>query len=173
VQADEAPDWPLPAAKVFTPKYKLPAISDYREPAPPEFWEIFPSRAPAVGRSMVSEQKLREVYEEAGLVASQALEEVCNDIKHGADIGCKEEFRSGNAPSAFDFGAQVTEICLVFGAVSSAGLYDRLAKVVLVVVIALRSSTRLTARWPGGSACCWPTRQTRTRHSRHAQRGSC
>ncbi len=101
VQADEAPDWPLPAAKVFTPKYKLPAISDYREPAP------------AVGMSMVSEQKLREVYEEAGLVASQALEEVCNDIRHGADIGCKGEFRkpsrSGNAPSAFDVGAQVTD----------------------------------------------------------------
>ena len=113
VQAAAAPDWELPKAKGFTPKYRLPLVEDYRAPAPPEFWEVFPSRSPGQGTSLISEAALRAVAAEAGRATWPELEAVCRDIREGADIGCVGEFRepswSGNAPSAFEYGPQVTD----------------------------------------------------------------
>lgn len=113
VQASEEPDWALPEPKVFKPKYRLPLIEDYRKPAPPEFWEVFPSRSPGVGVSLISENALRAVATEAGLSTWPELEAVCQDIRLGADIGCTGKFReasfSSNAPSAFEFAPHVTD----------------------------------------------------------------
>ena len=112
-QAAEMPDWPLPPAKIFKPKYQLPLVEDYRSDAPAEFWEIFPEREPGPGHSLVSEQKLREALAEAKLEAGPEFEAVCQDIREGANIGCQGRFRnqtfSSNAPSAFEYAAQVTD----------------------------------------------------------------
>jgi hypothetical protein len=106
-QAAEMPDWPLPPPKTFKPKYQLPLIEDYKTEAPAEFWEIFPDREPGAGHSLVSEQKLREAQMEAKLEAGPVFEAVCRDIREGADIGCRGQFReqsgSSNAPSAFEY----------------------------------------------------------------------
>jgi hypothetical protein len=112
-QAAKMPDWPLPPPKIFKPKYQLPLIEDYKAEAPAEFWEIFPDREPGAGHSLVSEQKLREAQMEAKLEAGPVFEAVCRDIREGADIGCRGQFReqsgSSNAPSAFEYAAQVTD----------------------------------------------------------------
>ncbi len=112
-QAAEIPDWPLPPAKVFKPKFQLPLVEDYKSDPPAEFWEVFPDRKPGAGHSLVSEHKLWEAAAEAKLVPSPEFEAVCKDIIEGADIGCKGQFRnqsfSSNAPSAFEYAAQVTD----------------------------------------------------------------
>ncbi|MFN9900316.1 MAG: hypothetical protein ACK55Z_16305, partial [bacterium] len=74
---------------------------------------IFPDREPGAGHSLVSEQKLRDAQMEAKLEAGPVFEAVCRDIREGADIGCRGQFReqsgSSNAPSAFEYAAQVTD----------------------------------------------------------------
>jgi len=113
VQAAESQDWSLPKPKIFKPKYRLPFIQDYRKPAGLEFWEVFPSRPPGPGLSLIDEKALCAVAAEAGKTDWPELEMVCGDIRCGANIGCEGPFReaseSSNAPSAFEYAAQVTD----------------------------------------------------------------
>jgi len=102
-----------PPMKVFTPKFKLRRLDNYRLAAPAGFWEEFPSRPYSTGKSLVMADRLRAAARVAGLGGSEKLAVVLGDITDGANIGCYGRCRwptvSTNAPSAFEFGEQVTD----------------------------------------------------------------
>ncbi len=107
-----AGDGALPPAKKFKAKHDLPALADYRKPAPESFWEVFPCNQTAVGKLMISGRKLEGMARAAGCW-TPADQKVIEDLEHGADIGCRGEFRnvsfSKNAESAFKFPAEITD----------------------------------------------------------------
>jgi hypothetical protein len=108
-----APDPAMPAKKIFSPKYELPPIADYTVAQPPAFWACFPSSSTRVGKSWVDAAALEDLATSAGYPFDDVLAAVCSDLQFGADIGCRGVFRdatfSSNAPSAFDFAAEITD----------------------------------------------------------------
>ena len=107
---------PLPAPKVFKPKYKLPVLEDYRKAAPTSFWNEFPSNKVKPAWSLVDADTLEDMALEVGGVDAKILAAICNDLGKGARLGCAELFRgstrAANAPSAFENGQKVTDaIC--------------------------------------------------------------
>ena len=101
-----------PASKVFKPKHILPKLPSYRGAAPPGYWESFPSNMSSIRPSLICHKALRWLSKEHG-VKGPMLEQVLLDLEFGADIGCKgkcrDPTRSTNAPSAYEFGAQVSD----------------------------------------------------------------
>jgi hypothetical protein len=106
-------DPPLPGPKRFTPKFDLPVLRCYRSKAPEEYWVNFPHKPLGEGKSLVNAVKLRSLVAAVGCGDANRLEAVCKDITIRADIGCEGEFRmssfSGNAPSAYEYPAQVSD----------------------------------------------------------------
>ena len=106
------PDPPLPPKKIFVAKHGLPKLADYKKPAPRDFWEKFPSNQ-AEGKSWVNPVRLEGLARACGYRDMETVERVCNDLRNGADIGCKGECRnpstSGNAPSAFEYPEEITD----------------------------------------------------------------
>ncbi len=102
-----------PQKKVFKPKNGLPALEDYSGPAPEAYWSQFPGNRPGQGKSLVDHIELVKLAQEHGCEDWDRLFKVCQDLKYGADIGCREHFRapvySKNASSAFAFGEQVSD----------------------------------------------------------------
>ena len=75
-----------------------------------------PSNLVFPAKSLVNHERLRKEAIASGFQDLALLEKVCTDLSIGADIGCKEPFRSPsvatNAPSAYENGPQVTDaIC--------------------------------------------------------------
>jgi len=105
-------DGDLPPAKKFKPKHDLPVLKDYRVPAPPSFWDKFPSNTMPVGKSMINGTELKRLATAAGCWTT-ADEAIFKDLTEGADIGCKGRFRqasfSKNAESAFLFPQEITD----------------------------------------------------------------
>jgi hypothetical protein len=101
-----------PPPKVFKPKHGLPALADYRGKAPPGYWEKFPKCGKYPGKSWIDPVKLMLLAKEHG-VQGERLDKAMQDLRHGADIGCKGAARgptrSTNAPSAYEFGPQVSD----------------------------------------------------------------
>ena len=50
---------PLPPMKTFVLKFNLSVLDDYRKPAPPSFWDSFPSNLVTPGTSLVNPVKLK------------------------------------------------------------------------------------------------------------------
>ena len=104
---------PLPDVKVFKPKFDLPMLDNYKDTAPNWFWAAFPSNLVQPAVSLIDAEKLRAAALNARFPDRKTLDKVYNDLKHGARIGCKEEYRypstSSNAPSALNFGRQVSD----------------------------------------------------------------
>jgi hypothetical protein len=113
VQAVQEPDPALQPLKVFKPKISLPPVSDYRREQSPQFWEKFPENTALVGVSPINPVRLRSWANAVGCDDRTRLDLVCRDLENGADIGCRGRAReptfSGNAPSAVEAGAQVTD----------------------------------------------------------------
>ena len=84
---------PLPPAKVFKPKFNLPALNSYEGCAPEGFWDIFPSNLNDSVHSLVNGYALRSLAEAWGFPDTALLDKVCQDLNFGAAIGCKGEFR--------------------------------------------------------------------------------
>ena len=107
------PDPDPPKKKVFKPKFNLPLLADYHVNPPANFWDTFPSRQSTEATSLVCPVRLRELANQFGLSKHPLLETICKDLSEGADIGCRGLPRlpstSNNAPSAFEFGPQVTD----------------------------------------------------------------
>ena len=99
--------------KKFKPKFNLPVIDNYRAIAPAEFWENFPKRESTSAKSLVCPGKLVELAKKCQLDSDPVLQQICEDLRNGADIGCKGPARlpsnSTNAPSAFQYGPEVTD----------------------------------------------------------------
>ena len=107
---------PLPAPKVFKPKFDLPQLSSYKGRAPSWFWAGFPSNLQQPAKSLVHWDRLLDLATETGYPDKVTLAKVVKDLKEGADIGCRGSFRdptrATNAPSAYTDGRKVTDaIC--------------------------------------------------------------
>ena len=112
--ANATPLPPLPPLKTFKPKFPgLMVLDDYSVPAPPAFWQSFPTNLSQPAKSSVDHKKLRSFAISAGFRHRKVLDAVCKDLKRGAEIGCKPEFRfpttATNAESALQSGRQVTD----------------------------------------------------------------
>ncbi len=111
--AVQQPDPELPPPKVFKPKHNLPPVLDYKTNPGTDFWEEFPANNTRVGKSTICPHKLRNLAWAVKFRDRKLLELVCKDLEDGADIGCRGQAReptiSSNAPSAFEFAAQVTD----------------------------------------------------------------
>ncbi len=98
---------------MFKPKVGLPPVSDYRAKQSPQFWEKFPENTSLLGVSPINPVRLRSWANAVGWDDRGRLDLVCRDLENGADIGCRGRAReptlSGNAPSAIEAGAQVTD----------------------------------------------------------------
>jgi hypothetical protein len=113
VSASNSEDPPVPDPKKFIPKYNLPPVADYRANAKRDFWNAFPVNHSLTGTSPVSATRLKSWANAVGCADRDRLNSVCKNLENGADIGCKGEARNpticGNASSAYDCGAQVTD----------------------------------------------------------------
>ena len=102
----------LPPPKVFKPKFNLAKLQDYKGPAPSSYWGRFPTNKDFPGKSKIDPVQLRALAAEYG-VTGDNLDICLVDLKYGADIGCRGAARqpsfSSNAPSAYDFGPQVSD----------------------------------------------------------------
>ena len=103
----------LPPPKIFKPKFELPILKDYSKAAPKLFWTHFPSNLRKPATSLVCHKRLKSFALEAGWRDLVLLEKICSDLRNGANLGCKGEFRKAgaakNAPSAFQDGEKVTD----------------------------------------------------------------
>ena len=104
---------PLPPLKTFSPKLDLPTLENYSVPAPDWYWKAFPSNLVPTGTKSVNGHILKSMAIEHGFKDLALLEKVFIDLTKGADIGCRGKFRkpgrSGNAPSATENGARVSD----------------------------------------------------------------
>ena len=106
----------MPPQKVFSPKYKLPVLKDYRRDAPQSFWDSFPVNLSWPGTSLVNADRLQAMASQVPQLNKGILASVLQDLRQGAKIGCTGKFRepskASNAPSAFEDGEKVTDaIC--------------------------------------------------------------
>ena len=99
-------DPPLPPTKTFVPKNALPQLSDYKTHADTAFWSSFPS-------NMIEKGNQQSLKRASGHGERGRLKAVCRDWKNGADSRCrgtaKEPTFTTNAPSAHNFGTEVTD----------------------------------------------------------------
>jgi hypothetical protein len=113
IQVGTSPDPQVPPPKRFRAKLSLPTIVDYKKPAGDQFWERFPNNHIMPGKSLVSPYKLEALARCYGVYDWVLLDTVCRDLSTGANIGCTGAFReascSSNAPSAFQYPAEITE----------------------------------------------------------------
>ena len=103
----------LPNPKIFKPKYQLPVLDSYYNNPGHLFWAKFPNNYSQPAKSLVDHVILRKLATETRFPNLPLLDVICKDLKYGASIGCKGEFRAPskatNAPSATDCGPQVTD----------------------------------------------------------------
>jgi len=102
-----------PARKEFKPKYGLCELAWYDKPPDEDYWEDFPVSTALKGESRIKYKELISLANELGCDDWDRLYKVCQDLRYGAEIGCKGLPRlptqSGNAPSAYKFGKQVSD----------------------------------------------------------------
>lgn len=102
-----------PTRKIFKPKHVLPPVESYRQEQSAEFWKAFPRRTDLVGKSSICADKLEALAKRVGCSDPGRLAAVLKDLREGANIGCRGRFReqsfSDNAPSAFEFAAEITD----------------------------------------------------------------
>ena len=104
---------PLPAQKVFVGKHGLQKLDSYKGCAPDWYWHVFPKNLLRPGRSNIDHQRLEELALMNGFDDRKLLNQICSDVRSGANIGCKGAFReasfSENASSSLEFGEQVSD----------------------------------------------------------------
>ena len=102
-----------PRKKVFKAKFELPELRSYKGAGSGAFWGKFPVNRELGRPEMLKAGALVELAHEVGCGDWDRLWTVCRDIKYGADIGCRGPSRmatvSSNAPSAAEFGRQVSD----------------------------------------------------------------
>ena len=98
---------------MFKPKHNLPTLASYDKPAPPSYWKHFPKNYKQPAVSLINPEKLWAMALECDFPDKVLLKTICNDVKHGAHIGCKGDYRNptkaSNAPSALENGERVSD----------------------------------------------------------------
>jgi hypothetical protein len=102
--------------KVFVSKHRIPLLLDYSGTAPEGWWEHWPFLSWEEGRrlrSSISPGRMREWARKASHPDMAAVQEICDDLTVGCDLGTRGEFLcpsvSTNAPSAYQYGDRVTD----------------------------------------------------------------
>ena len=109
----------MPPKKKFKSKYDIPELKDYKTDPGSDFWSKCPSVSWEEAQNMKSDidaNKLEKMASLSGFLNTDLLYEILKDIKEGASIGVALGMDvpsdSTNAPSALEFGHQVTDaIC--------------------------------------------------------------
>ena len=108
--SQETPD--LPPIKVFKSKLGLPVLNNYRDPAPPEYWDKFPKNYDTTAKSLIDSKALLRLALECGYEDRTHLNWVVKQLE-GAKIGCKGTFRNPssapNSSSSFADGEKVSD----------------------------------------------------------------
>ena len=106
----------LPQGKVFKSKHGQQRLKDYSKPAPKGFWETWPSVTWDEAKNMrtnIDVSKLREMASVTKYPYQHVLNQVCENLEHGAKLGVADECQipstSNNAVSAFEHGEEVTD----------------------------------------------------------------
>ena len=98
---------PIPIQqKIFKPKFLLPRLDSYQIAAPDWYWQLFPKNYNSPATSLINPDRVRELAELCQYPDTENLEVIVNNIRNGADIGCKGKFRKAsrarNAMSSFE-----------------------------------------------------------------------
>ena len=103
----------LPPNKTFKPKYNLPTLTNYNTIAPSNFWDNFPKNLIQPSKSSLNPDLLLQLLLETNFPDLELAYKIFDDMKFGAKIGCKGDFRkpsiATNAPSAYTDGPQVSD----------------------------------------------------------------
>ena len=111
-----APIPALPAKATFKPKFNLPKLDSYRGRLKASYWAKWKSRklnGNSRDKSWVSAAEMRELQLRAGLGKSHLMEEVCERLEYGADLGVEGrgrlKTRVQNAESVYENGYAVSD----------------------------------------------------------------
>jgi len=102
------------AVKVFKPKFpEIPVLNCYKGRLPDEFWDKFPVNLKCPAEPSLKKKKLKQWAQALGVSDPERFQRVIGYVESGADIGCRGAARlpsrSSNAPSAYEYGPQVTD----------------------------------------------------------------
>ena len=90
----------------------MPVLDNYKDPAPPSYWEKFPENLASTAKSLIDGEALKRLALECGYEEKVHLDWVVEQI-NGAKIGCKGTFRNpstaSNSSSAYDNGEKVSD----------------------------------------------------------------
>ncbi len=100
--------------KTFKPKFpEIPVLNCYKGRAPDYFCEKFPVNMTCPAVPSLKKKKLKQWVQAVGVSDTERFRRVMSYVENGADIGCRGAARlpsrSSNAPSAYQFGPQVTD----------------------------------------------------------------
>ena len=109
-----AADPPKPVPKQFKPKWpEIVQLESYEAAPPQAWWDAFPCNDQDGAESLIDLQRLDQMVSALGCGNRDRLHKLRQDLREGADIGCTGIYRggsvSGNAPSAVEYGPQVTD----------------------------------------------------------------
>ena len=110
---------PMPPKKVFKSKFELPELKSYKMNPGQDFWAKCPSLSWEEAqklRSSINVGLLEKLAIQSGFLNTDLLYKILSDVKEGASLGVSQGMDipsdSTNAPSALQFGHQVTDaIC--------------------------------------------------------------
>ena len=105
---------PVARTKSFKPKFpRIPLRKEYKTNADQNFWGAFPRNLVCPAKPSLKAGQLRLIANALGTSDEARLARVLQYIAEGAAIGCKGQARKPskctNAPSAYEFGPQVTD----------------------------------------------------------------
>jgi hypothetical protein len=114
ISVAEQPDPGIPVTKQFKPKYpSIPRRTSYEGAFEDSWWRTFPSNLTCPGKSLISANAIHKLSHTLGCHDLERLQRVSDRLQNGADIGCRGQFRSAtvstNAPSAYQYGPEVTD----------------------------------------------------------------
>ena len=109
----------MPPKKIFRSKFGLPDLENYKSSPDHEYWEKWPSMSWEEAQKMKSNINpglLEKQALEAGFLNTDLLYQILSDVKQGASLGVAQGMDvpsdSTNAPSALEYGQQVSDaIC--------------------------------------------------------------
>lgn len=78
---------------MFIGKQGLLKLDSYEGSAPDWYWHNFPKNLLKAGKSRINHQRLEELALMIGFCDGKLLNQICNHVKYGADIGCRGPFR--------------------------------------------------------------------------------
>ena len=113
----ERPEMELAPKKVFIQSHsEIPLLLDYSGDAPESWWSHWPTLTWEEGRdikSTINPVKLVTWARRAGHPDMDTVLDIAKDLRVGCDLGTRGEHlcpsTSSNAPSAFEFGGQITD----------------------------------------------------------------